>query len=174
MKLILYLITVLSLVGCSISPSLSHPKLSDKELNLEEFFDGEITAYGQFQDVLGNVSRRFTVDIKAEMTGETLTLVEDFLYTDGATEQRIWTLNKVGNNEWLGAANDVVGTAHGEESGDMFYWKYTIDLPVPNGEMRVTFDDYMWLLSDDRMLNKAYMSKLGVPLGEVTIMFEKQ
>ena len=56
----------------------------------------------------------------------------------------------------------------------MFYWNYTIDLPVPDGEIRVTFDDYMWLLSDDRMLNKAYMSKLGVPLGEVTIMFEKQ
>lgn len=174
MKLIAYLFTVLSLVGCSISPSLNDPKLSDKELNLEEFFDGEITAYGQFQDVLGNVSRRFTVDIKAEMTGKTLMLVEDFSYNDGTTEQRIWALNKVGSNEWLGAADGVVGTACGEESGDMFYWNYTIDLPVPDGEIRVTFDDYMWLLSDDRMLNKAYMSKLGVPLGEVTIMFEKQ
>ena len=40
--------------------------------------------------------------------------------------------------------------------------------------MRVSFDDYMWLLSDDRMLNKAYMSKFGVPLGEVTIIFEKR
>ena len=174
MKLIAYLFTVLSLIGCSISPSLNDPKLSDKELNLEEFFDGDITAYGQFQDVLGNVSRRFTVDINAEMTGKTLTLVEDFSYTDGTTEQRIWALNKVGSNEWLGAADGVVGTARGEESGDMFYWNYTIDLPVPDGEIRVTFDDYMWLLSDDRMLNKAYMSKLGVPLGEVTIMFEKQ
>jgi hypothetical protein len=29
-------------------------------------------------------------------------------------------------------------------------------------------------LSDDRMLNKAYMSKFGVPLGEVTIIFEKR
>ena len=99
MKLIAYLFTVLSLVGCSISPSLNDPKLSDKELSLEEFFDGEITAYGKFQDVLGNVSRRFTVDIKAEMTGKTLTLVEDFSYNDGTTEQRIWVLNKVGSNK---------------------------------------------------------------------------
>ena len=56
----------------------------------------------------------------------------------------------------------------------MFYWNYTINLPVPDGEIRVRFDDYMWLLSDDRMLNKAYMSKYGVPIGEVTITFEKQ
>jgi hypothetical protein len=57
MKLIAYLFTVLSLVGCSISPSLNDPKLSDKELNLEEFFDGEITAYGQFQDALQLILR---------------------------------------------------------------------------------------------------------------------
>jgi len=37
----------------------------------------------------------------------------------------------------------------------------------------VTFDDYMWLISEERMLNKAYMSKFGMPLGEVIIMFEK-
>ena len=29
--------------------------------------------------------------------------------------------------------------------------------------MRVTFDDYMWLISEDRMLNKAYMSKVWGP-----------
>jgi hypothetical protein len=55
----------------------------------------------------------------------------------------------------------------------MFYWAYTIDLPTPSGERRVSFKDYMWMLSDDRVLNKAYMSKWGLPLGEVTIMFEK-
>ena len=67
----------------------------------------------------------------------------------------------------------VVGVAEGKTSGDMFYWAYTIDLPTPSGERRVSFKDYMWMLSDDRVLNKAYMSKWGLPLGEVTIMFEK-
>jgi hypothetical protein len=55
----------------------------------------------------------------------------------------------------------------------MFYWAYTIDLPLPSGEMRVSFKDYMWMLSETRVLNKAYMSKWGIPVGEVTIMFEK-
>ena len=174
MRLIVCLIMILPLIGCGIAPSLDDPKLSNKQLNLEEFFDGEINAYGQFQDILGNVTRRFEVDIQAEMVGKTLTLVEDFSYSDGTIEQRVWTLEKIGDDDWVGTADGVIGGARGKESGDMFYWNYTIDLPISDGQMRVTFDDYMWLLSDDRMLNKAYMSKFGVPLGEVTIIFEKR
>jgi len=98
---------------------------------------------------------------------------EDFVYSDETTEQRIWYLKKTGEQAWNGTAKGVIGQAEGLEDGDTFYWNYTIDLPVPDGTMRVTFDDYMWLISEDRMLNKAYMSKFGVPLGEVTIMFEK-
>jgi hypothetical protein len=66
-----------------------------------------------------------------------------------------------------------VGVGVGKTSGEMFYCGYTIDLTTPSGERRVSFKDYMWMLSDDRVLNKAYMSKWGLPLGEVTIMFEK-
>ena len=99
--------------------------------------------------------------------------IEDFKYEDGSEEQRIWTLTKAGENRWVGSADGVVGTAEGKTAGDMFYWAYTIDLPTPSGERRVSFKDYMWMLSDDRVLNKAYMSKWGIPLGEVTIMFEK-
>ena len=52
-------------------------------------------------------------------------------------------------------------------------WGYTIDLPVPDGTLRVTFDDWMWLLSEDRLLNRAYMERFGVTIGEVIITFEK-
>ena len=81
---------------------------------------------------------------------------------------------KIGENGWAGSAEGVIGTAEGKTNGDMFYWAYTIDLPTPNGKRRVSFKDYMWMLSDTRVLNKAYMSKWGIPLGEVTIIFEKE
>ena len=48
---------------------------------------GDLVAYGQFQDVLGNVSRRFTVNMLGEWDGENLKLTEDFQYADGTTEQ---------------------------------------------------------------------------------------
>ena len=167
------IIVSIVLAGCAFKPSIDDAKLSDKTFELEKFFDGKVKAYGQFQDVLGNVSRRFVVDIDGSWDGEALTLVENFTYSDDTTEQRIWTLAKGDDDTWTGDAKGVIGEAKGQIEGDTFYWAYKIDLPLPDGEMRVSFDDYMWLLDDDRVLNIAYMSKWGFPLGQVTIMFER-
>jgi Protein of unknown function (DUF3833) len=38
----------------------------------------------------------------------------------------------------------------------------------------VTFDDWMWLMSKDRVLNRAYMQRFGVDVGDVIIWFEKR
>jgi hypothetical protein len=38
----------------------------------------------------------------------------------------------------------------------------------------VQFDDWMYLVTDKVMLNKAAMSKFGVQLGEVTLSFTKR
>ena len=50
-----------------------------------------------------------------------------------------------------------------EIQGDQVYIDY----------LRVTFDDWMWLLSEDRLLNRAYMKRWGVDIGDVIIFFEK-
>ncbi|MFY0690333.1 MAG: DUF3833 domain-containing protein [Paracoccaceae bacterium] len=166
---------LLLLAACTGKPSLEDAPLSTRQLNLEEFFSGELVAYGQFQDVLGTVRRRFEVQIEGTWDGETLRLVEDFVYEDGSTEQRIWTLEKTGPDSWRGTAPGVIGVAEGQEDGDRFNWRYTIDLPIGDGEtMRVSFDDWMWLLSEDRLLNKAYMKRYGLDIGDVVITFEKK
>lgn len=156
-------------------PALEDEKLSEKQLNLEEYFSGKTVAYGQFTDRFGTVRRRFKVDIDGTWDGQTLRLAEQFSYADGSSEVRNWALTKTGDDSWTGTAEGVQGLARGEERGDTFNWRYTIDLPTPDGDsLRVTFDDWMWLLDDGRLLNKAYMSRFGVTLGEVTIFFEKR
>ena len=170
----LALAVLLMLAACTGKPALDDPNLSTRNLKLEEFFQGDLVAYGQFQDVLGEVRRRFEVKINGTWDGETLRLVEDFVYEDGSTEQRIWLLEKLDEQRWQGTADGVIGIAAGEERGDVFNWAYTIDLPVEQGEtLRVSFDDWMWLLSDDRLLNRAYMKRFGVTIGEVIIYFER-
>ncbi|MEJ6390848.1 DUF3833 domain-containing protein [Gymnodinialimonas ulvae] len=172
-KRLFLILGLVALAACG-RPSLTDPPLSDRVLHLEEFFDGNLTAHGQFQDVFGEVRRRFVVEIEGSWDGETLRLVEDFVYEDGSTEQRIWTLRQTSPDTWQGTAPGVIGTATGQERGDAFNWQYTIDLPIPGNEtLRVTFDDWMWLLTDDRLLNRAYMSRFGVPIGEVIITFER-
>ena len=178
MRLILALALTL-LAACTGKPSFDDPTLSDRKLNLEEFFDGDLVAYGQFQDILGTVRRSFVVEISGDWDGERLRLVEDFVYEDGSTEQRIWTLTKTGPDSWTGTAPGVIGTATGQEQDNRFNWKYEIDLPIPSADgtsetMRVTFDDWMWLLSEDRLLNLAYVKRYGFDIGTVTISFEKR
>lgn len=172
------LLSFLFVAACTGKPSFDDPSLSSQKLNLEEFFDGEFIAYGQFQDVLGTVRRSFEVTIKGDWDGERLRLVEDFVYEDGATEQRVWTLVKTGDDTWEGTAPGVIGVAQGVEQDNRFNWKYEIDLPIPSGDgtvetLRVTFDDWMWLQSDDRLLNRAYVKRFGVDIGDVIISFEK-
>ena len=172
------LAATLALAACTGKPSLDDPALSDRVLELEEFFQRVTVAKGQFQDVFGTVRRRFDVTIDGTWDGQILTLTEDFLYEDGATERRVWTLTKTGPDTWEGTAPGVIGPATGVENGDAFNWQYTIDLPIPSADgttetLRVSFDDWMWLMSDDRLLNRAYVKRFGLDIGEVIIWFEK-
>lgn len=172
-------LALLGLAACTGKPNSDDTLLSERKLDLETFFVGKSVARGQFQDVFGTVRRRFDVEINGTFDGQTLTLVEDFLYEDGATEQRVWTLLKTGEDSWQGTAPGVEGVATGVERGDTFNWRYAIDLPVPSADgtietVKVTFDDWMWLLSDDRLLNRAYVKRFGVDIGDVIIIFEKE
>ncbi|SEM65914.1 Protein of unknown function [Loktanella fryxellensis] len=166
------------MAACTGKPSFDDATLSDKKLDIEEFFDGELVAYGQFQDILGTVRRSFVVNITGDWDGQVLTLTEDFVYEDGSTEQRIWSLTKTGPESWTGTAPGVIGTATGQEQDNRFNWKYEIDLAVPSADgtsetMRVTFDDWMWLQTDTRLFNRAYVKRYGVDIGDVSISFEK-
>ncbi|PKQ13915.1 MAG: DUF3833 domain-containing protein [Alphaproteobacteria bacterium HGW-Alphaproteobacteria-1] len=174
MRLVIATCFALLLAGCSGRPDLGDPALGQRDFNLEEFFAGHVVGHGQFQDRFGTVRRRFEVRIAGDWDGHRLMLTEDFTYEDDSTERRVWTLTKTGPETWTGHAPGVIGIASGEERGEAFNWRYTIDLPVPDGTLRVSFDDWMWQVSEDRVLNRAYMDKFGVEVGEVIIWFEKQ
>jgi len=67
----------------------------------------------------------------------------------------------------------VVGDAIGEESGDTFNFRYSLKVPFGENTLLVNFDDWMWLLDEKRLFNRAYLSKYGINIGEVLITFEK-
>ncbi len=173
MRAWLILPILLLAAACTGRPSLDGPSMGGPDLALEEFFDGRVLAHGQFQDRFGEVRRRFEVEVNGTWDGETLTLVEDFTYNDGATERRIWTLRKTGPDTWSGTAPGVLAPAVGTVRGDTFNWRYSIDLPEESGGFRADFDDWMWQLDETRLLNRAYVSRFGVDLGEVIIFFER-
>ena len=168
----LLILSLTLLTGCS---GMKPEDFADREPRflIEEYFAGKTRAWGIFQDRFGTLRRQFVVDIDGTWDGETLTLVEDFVYDDGETEQRTWVIRKTGAHSYEGQADGVIGTATGESYGNVLNWRYDFALKVGSGTWNVSFDDWMFLQSDGVMLNRAVVSKFGIELGEVTIAFGK-
>jgi hypothetical protein len=148
-------------------------KDSPRKLLLEDYFSGRTRAWGLFEDRFGNVRREFSIDIDGERDGERLTLTEDFTYTDGERETRIWTFDKVGADGYVASAEGVVGVATGTTNGNALRWEYDFDLPVGDRTWRVRFDDRMFLLDDDVLLNRSTVMRWGIMIGTVLISYSK-
>jgi hypothetical protein len=147
-------------------------------LDLRSYFNGTLEGHGLFQDRSGQVQRRFVVTIRASWAGDVGTLDEDFVWSDGKREKRIWTLRRAPDDatgtRWIGTAADVIGEARGIVSGNALNWTYTFDLATDDGKRyQVAFDDWMFLIDERVMLNRAVMSYFGFRVGEVLISFRK-
>ncbi len=160
------------LAGCA-SPQVSDYAQQRPKLELDRYFNGRIRAHGIFQKRGGEVVRRFTVVMDCHWEGNQGVLDESFTYSDGTTQRRVWHLTKLEGGRYTGRAGDVVGEAQGQESGNAFRWNYTLRLPVDGKEYDVQFDDWMFLVDERVMLNRATMSKFGITLGEVLLSFTK-
>ena len=145
-------------------------------LVLEEFFAGDTIALGIFEDRFGNLRRQFRVNLQGTITGNQLRLDETFLYEDGEKASRVWVIDNLGRSEdgsflYQGRADDVEGQAEGRISGNGLNWQYDVTLDMVGSKMNVHFDDWIYRQSEDIAINRAYVSKFGIEIGSVTIVF---
>jgi len=144
-------------------------------LDMHEFFSGQIDGWGMFQGRNGEVKKRFYVDIDATHEGDdVIVLNEKFSWADGTKSQRIWRLTEQTDGSWKGMAGDVIGEAIGQVVGNTLHWNYLLELPVEDKTYKVTFDDWMYLIDEDVMLNRSVMKKFGVELGSVTLSMHRK
>lgn len=160
----------LSLSGCSTS--IRDYQNEKPVLELNRFFNGELMAHGIVQNFSGKVIRRFSATISAQWEGDQGILDERFLFDDGEEQFRCWRLTKNGNY-YTGVAGDVVGEAEGEAQGNTFNWRYTLKVPVAGKEWNIRLDDWLYLVDENNLINRTRMSKLGIPVGELTIFIRK-
>lgn len=161
------------LAGCA-GPQVQNHAQEKPRLDLRIYFNGTVDAWGIFTDRSGQVVKRFTVVMDCRWNGGEGVLDEAFVYSDGTRQRRIWKLKAGPDGTYTGRADDVVGEASGQVSGNAFRWGYTLALPVDGQVWHVQFDDWMYLMDERVMLNKATMSKWGVKLGEVTLSFTRR
>lgn len=164
---------LLLLAGCA-GPGADSYRDEKPVLDLRSYFDGTLDAWGFFRDRSGKVVKRFSVEIRCSWSGDVGTLDEAFVYSDGTTSRRVWTITRVDAHTYTGKAGDVIGEARGEAWGNALRWRYVLDLPVGDTTYHVDFDDWMYLMDDQVMLSTSAMSKFGVRLGEVMLTFRKR
>lgn len=171
----LLLISFLSL----LLSACGNAKIQDFEgqephFKINDYFLGETWGWGMVQDYSGQITRQFTVYIQGYLDGDTLVLDEDFFFSDGSEEKRIWRLKPSGENCFIGTAGDVVGEAKACNYGNAFHMNYRLEVPIGEREWVFRMDDWMYKQSDQVVFNQTRMSKWGITLGQVTLTFTKQ
>ena len=164
-------LAALALLGACAGPDVSQYAAEKPALDLQRYFAGRTHAWGMFQSRSGEVQKRFVVQIDGHGAGDQLVLDEHFVYSDGTTQDRRWSLQRTADGRWHGTAPDVRGEALGRIAGNALNWRYTLDVPVGGSHYDLDFDDWMVLIDDATLVNRARVSKFGIEVGQVTLFF---
>ena len=135
----------------------------------ESFFNGALTAHGVVKDFSGKAIRHFSADITGCWDEGVGTLDEDFVFDDGETQKRIWTLTPDGDQTYIGTAGDVVGEGLARWQGNAMFLDYTLRIELEDGPIDVKIDDRMYRVSENVVINESKMRKLGFGVGEILL-----
>ena len=171
--LILSALCLFLLNGCS-RMNLEDFSKNEPSLVLENYFHGDLEAWGILVDIFGNIRTQFYVKIKGKWDGEHLKLIEDYEYSSGKSDQRIWKIKKIGENEYVGTANDIKGKVYGKTSGNAFTWEYSLKIPVGKYNINARMSDWMWLQKNGALINKTKIKKFGITIAQTDIFFYKK
>ncbi|MEN8726571.1 MAG: DUF3833 domain-containing protein [Sulfurovum sp.] len=171
--------SILTLGVCGILTGCSSPQIEDfngttPEFIPQEYFNGPMTAYGMVKDRDGKIIRRF----KGKLVGSwdvngVGTLDEKFVYDDGETQTRIWTLTPTGEKTFIGRAGDIVGDAHMVAKGNTVMIDYVMKVPYKDSTIDISVRDWLHLQEDGVILNHSKMRKFGFEVGELVITIIK-
>jgi hypothetical protein len=168
------LVFATGLGACASRPPVPREIAPTGSFRLEEDLIGRTVGRGEFRTITGN-RRGFTAVLNGTMTGDTLTLVEDFTFDDGEVDQKTWRLTRVGPGEWRGTREDVVGEARGFEDGNAFRLEYDIVLPSENGRgTKVRFRDVLVETPAGTVLNRATIGYWGLRVGQVELTITRE
>ena len=143
------------------------------EIKIEEYFLGNVKAWGIFQGRSGVVKRKFTAEMNGFFEGKNFILNEDFNWNDGEKQTRQWIIKKVDDHNYEGTASDVVGIAKGASYGSAFKFEYNLLIPFKDKKIKVRFDDWIFKQDEKVAINRAIVTKFGFKVGELTVFFMK-
>jgi hypothetical protein len=173
MRSMLIAILFLPLCGCA-GIDVKQYESNAPKFDLYQYFQGGTTGWGIVLDRGGKLTRQFVVTIDGKVDNEgDLIMNEYFDWSDGEKSKRIWRISKNGDHSYFGLAGDVVDKAQGIAYGNVLSWKYVLAMESEGSIWHIDFDDWMFLQPNNVLINRTIMSKFGLHIGEVIIVFRQ-
>ena len=141
--------------------------------SLPEFFDGDTKARGFFETPFGTVKKTFLAEIRGYWKDEHFCLDERFDFSDGSTEKRTWLLTPLNETTFIANCDDIVSPALVKQSGNTATMSYKIGLNIADKKINMRFSDLFVMVSERVVLNRANVSKWGLPVGRLVTSFYK-
>jgi hypothetical protein len=166
-------ITLLLMAGCS-GVQVQDYTQSKPQLDIRDYFKGDVEATGIFIDTSGKADPMFHVSLHGDFQTEGGTLQEHFVYNDGHMQDRTWIFAFSSPHHFTGTAIDVIGVAAGEQFGNAAHMDYVLTVATKDGSVYdMSMNDWLYLMDDKTLINRNEMRKLGFKVGELIITFHK-
>ncbi len=173
LKLITLLMVFLLFIGCS---KMQIEDFTNKkpEFIPQEYFNGNLRAYGMVKDRSGKIIKTFKGDLIGSWDKNGIgTLDEKFIYDDGEELTRVWKLKPTGEKTFNASAGDIIGTAKMIANGNTVMIDYIMEVPYNDSTINISVKDWLHLQEDGIILNHSKMKKFGFTVGELIITIIK-
>jgi len=160
--------------GCAGGPKIEDYADRKPAIDIRHYLNGNVEAWGVLLDRSGVVTEQFHVVMKGTWKGNDGTLEEKFTFSSGKKDERVWTVHFTDDHHFTASAHDVIGTATGKQYGNAVNMNYILRVPVDGTTYDLSMDDWMYLMTDDTLINRTEMRKFGFKVGELVLTFKKK
>ena len=161
-----------SLLGCSSIDPKIYSKNSPK-MDIRNYLNGKLEAQGILQNRSGEVIKTFTVTMVGTWRGNEGKLEEDFIFSDGKKDRRVWDIKFSDDNNFTAKAHDTVGSAKGQQYGNAMKMDYVLKVDVDGKKYDISLADWIYLVDEKTAINVSQMTKFGFRVGTLNISFKK-
>ena len=144
-------------------------------MDIRTFFDGPVEAWGVMYSFSGKQDLRFHATMHGSWDGDKGQLKEKFIYSDGRIDERTWVITMIDDHHFTATAGDVVGIANGTQHGNTVNMRYILDAKRSSGgTIKLSMDDWMYLVDEHTIINRIKMKKFGIAVGELVVTMRKK
>ena len=139
-----------------------------------KFYTGHTRSWGVFENGRGEPTSIITTETWGRVVSGELHMEQDLWIGGKPRQHRSWKVRRLDARHFAGTANDVVGTVHGEVTGNAFFWTFTLATKPGQPLYNVQMTQHMYLQPDGRtMINRDTVRKFGVVVAGVTEEFRR-